>query len=330
MDRHSVPSTLHRLVATVAILGLAVFAFPAGTLASDHQVGGVTASVSHGILDVRGTNGPETVALRLKPGDPNTVEVDVGDDGSVDFSFARSRLSAIDVRMGAGADAARIDDSNGAFTDKIPATIAGGAGGDTLMGGAGSETFHGGPGNDMLVGGGGKDTFVWNPGDGSDRIEGQRGSDSMLFNGATVAERVTLSASGGRLKFFRDPGNITMDTHGVEDVDFNALGGADHITVNDLIGTGVRKVNLGLAGMVGGSDGDGAIDSVVVKGTNGDDDIKLAGNGAGADITGLAAGISVVHADRNDTLSVNTLAGNDNVVTTGTFGMQVSVNGAPV
>ena len=87
--------------------------------------------------------------------------------------------------------------------------------------------------------GNGDDTFVWDPGDGSDTVEGQNGTDTMVFNGATVAEQVDLSANGSRLRFFRTSGNITMDTDGVELVDFNALGGADVVTVNDLSGTDV-------------------------------------------------------------------------------------------
>ena len=108
--------------------------------------------------------------------------------------------------------------------------------------------------------GAGDDTFVWDPGDGSDTVEGQTGSDTMRFNGAAAAEHIDLSANGNRLRFFRDAGNITMDTNGVETVDFNALGGADTITVNDLTGTDVRNVNTDLAGTPGGSTGDGQAD----------------------------------------------------------------------
>ena len=42
-----------------------------------------------------------------------------------------------------------------------------------------------------------------------------------------------------------------MDVNGVEEVNFNALGGADTITVNDLTGTGVTGVNIDLAGTPG-------------------------------------------------------------------------------
>ena len=79
--------------------------------------------------------------------------------------------------------------------------------------------------------GAGDDTFVWDPGDGSDTVEGQDGNDTMLFNGANIGEKIDLSANGDRLRFTRDVANITMDTDGVERVDFNALGGADTITV---------------------------------------------------------------------------------------------------
>ena len=51
-----------------------------------------------------------------------------------------------------------------------------------------------------------------------------------------------------------------MDTAGVERVDFNALGGADLITINDLSGTDVRNVNVDLAGTFGGATGDGQPD----------------------------------------------------------------------
>jgi hypothetical protein len=339
MNTNSRPKWPFQLIATVAALALAALVVPSSSSANHYRPHGVRAQVKRGTLEVRGNGRANAVALRLEAGDPTQVQVDVGDDGSAEFSFARKRISAINVEMGRGDDSVRVDDANGGFTDTIPTTIAGGGGDDSLNGGLGAETFDGGHGNDRIAGakgndtadlGGGNDTFRWDPGDGSDEIDGQNGRDAMLFNGAPVDENITMMAAGGRLVFLRNVGNVAMDTDDVESVDFNALGGADTVTVNDLTGTDVTETNLDLAGTLGGSAGDGAVDNVVVNGTNGDDTINIDGNGSGADVTGLATAVSLTHAEPTDRLSVNTLAGTDNVTPTGVFGMQVLVDGAPV
>lgn len=327
------------LLATVALVLLALIA-PAGASAKGGGVRDVDAELDGGTLRVEGGNRPSSVALRLKAGDPTQIQVDAGDNGSADFSFARGDVDAISIRMGNGRDSVRIDDSNGAFTDSIPTAIAGGNGDDSLNGGAGVETTGGGNGDDLVDGGRGNDradlgrgddTFRWDPGEGSDSIEGESGSDTMLFNGAAGGETVEMTANGGRLTFFRQPGNVTMDTDDVEIVDFNALGGPDSITVDDLTGTDVTQTNLDLAAALGGNAADGLVDSVVVNGTDGVDDIAVTGNGSGADVIGLATAVSVKHADPADTLSVNTLAGADNVLVNGVSGvLQVLVDGSPV
>ena len=125
-------------------------------------------------------------------------------------------------------------------------TITGGDGNDTLIGGDGNDIVDGGRGNDTALLGTGDDTFVWNPGDGSDTVEGQDGIDTLLFNGANVNENINITANGGRVRFTRDVANITMDLNGIEHIEFNALGGADTITVGDLTGTGVTQVEIDL------------------------------------------------------------------------------------
>jgi Ca2+-binding RTX toxin-like protein len=331
----------HRINLAVSTTALAV-TIPAALATSvagaqSNKVDGVRAVVHHGTLQVKGGDQDNRIALRLQANNPAVVQVDVGDDGSPQFSFARSEIDAIDVRGGDGNDSLRIDDANGAFTDTIPTTLSGGDGNDTLEGGqtqiaAENETYFGGDGNDLVDGGkgadtaylgGGNDTFRWDNGEGSDVIEGQDGSDTMEFNGAAIAENVTISANAGRLTFFRVQGNVTMDTDDVETVDYNAFGGADSVTVNDLSGTDVTQTNLDVGA-------DGAADRVTVNGTNGDDRIAVNGNGSGADVTGLATAVSVKHADPTDALAVNTLAGNDNVAVSGVAGLiQLSVDGIP-
>jgi hypothetical protein len=322
-----------------AILGALVLAAVPATAAQARSADGVRAAIQNGVLEVQGSNQADNIALRLKAGDPGTIQVDVGNDGSADYSFARVGVSAIDVSMGNGDDLARIDDSNGAFTNTIPTTLSGGNGDDSLIGGAGNETFFGGNGNDFVDGGKGADTaylgngddsFRWDPGDGSDVIEGQNGTDTMVFNGAAANETVNMSANGHRLTFFRQPANITMDTNGVEVVDFNALGGQDNVTIGDLSGTDVQRTNVDLASTLGGTTPDGQLDTVTVDGSAGGDNVAVTGNGSGADVTGLPGTVAVTHADSRDVLSVDTLGGNGNVAVNGVTGLiQLLVDGVP-
>ena len=317
-------------------------------------------TLENGLLTVEGTNAADRIALRLQAGQPGILEVDFGDDGSAEFSFERTEIAKIVVEAGNGADAVRIDESNGVFADTIPTTVDGGNGNDrlvggsgagTLIGGNGDDALFGGNGNEMLLGGNGNDsidgnkgndvafmgngadTFVWDPGDGSDTVEGQNGTDTMLFNGANIAEQVDLTANGHRLRFHRDIANITMDTDGVERVDFNALGGADLVTVNDLRGTDVEEFNVDLAGSLGGATGDNAADDVIVNGTDGDDRIKVSGDDGGVKVSGLVPTVNVFHSEiANDRLDINTLAGTDTVKSAGLAAgvIQLFVNGVLV
>jgi Ca2+-binding RTX toxin-like protein len=320
---HSVIPLKHsravRLAAAMLVVAAAftIVAVGAGTAKA------ASAKLSDGVLTITGTNGRNAIALRLKSAHRGILQVDLGDDGGANFSFKRKRVKKIVLNARGGADVARIDEVNGVFTDTIPTKINGEDGGDTLLGGSGAETLRGGNGADSLDGnigsdravlGAGDDVFVWDPGDGSDVVEGQDGADAMRFNGADVAEQVELSANGSRLKFFRTQGAITMDTAGVERVDFNALGGADLVTVNDLTGTDVDAVNVDLAGTLGGVTGDGAADNVVVNATNGVDTIFVEGDGDSLKVSGLAAAVQILRSEfANDRLDINTLAGNDRV-----------------
>lgn len=218
------------------------------------------------------------------------------------------------VNAQAGADTI---DASGLLSGVVNLILNGGDDADHLIGSQGDDLINGGRGNDAALMGAGDDTFVWNPGDGSDTIEGQDGADTMLFNGANINENINLSANGSRLRFTRDVANITMDADGVERVDFNALGGADTITVNDLSGTDVTEVNLNLAGTLDGVAGDGQVDNVIVNGTAGDDVAFVAGDVSGVSVLGLPAQVNITGADSTDRLSVTTLAGDDVIEATG-------------
>jgi Ca2+-binding RTX toxin-like protein len=107
-----------------------------------------------------------------------------------------------------------------------------------------------------------------------------------------------------------------MDTNDVEVVQYNALGGADNIVVHNLAGTDVRSVNLNLESTPGSGVGDGATDSVVVEGTNGDDVISVAGSGGSVSVTGLTAAVNIRAAEPADKLSISARGGNDAVLAT--------------
>src|SRR5215211_6668248 len=86
-----------RLLATMAVLAVAALVAPAVSSASNHKVDGVRAKLKHGTLEVKGSRDKDAVALRLKAGDPNRVEVDVGNDDSADFSFRRQDVKRLAV-----------------------------------------------------------------------------------------------------------------------------------------------------------------------------------------------------------------------------------------
>jgi hypothetical protein len=195
--------------------------------------------------------------------------------------------------------------------------IAGSNGNDTLIGGRGDDVIDGNQGADSASLGDGDDSFVWDNGDGSDAVEGEAGQDTLVFNGAAVAENFDLSAAGSRVHLVRDLGHITMDLNGVEQVDTNALAGADSFTVNDLSGTDVTGVDVALTGA--GKSGDGEADHVVVNGTEGADSVDIIGTQAdGVTVSGLHALVHVFGSDGpGDALAFNALGGDDTVDATG-------------
>ena len=296
--------------------------FLAATLAfgAHPALAAYTARVQAGTLKITGNAASDKLALRLEPGSPTTLQVDVGEDGTADFSLDRTAFTAIDVEAGAGDDEVRIDESGGSFTDEA-VTMNGGAGDDTLLGGSGADTLLGGGGSDVVDGnrgsdlaslGAGNDHFQWDPGDGSDVVDGQGGSDQLDFNGANIGEQIEVSANGPRVRFTRDIAAISMDLDGIEHVAFRALGGADTIHVGDLSGTDVDSVDVDLDASGGG--GDGQADTVITDGTGHRDAVQVTRSGAEVSVAGLAALTRIVGSEAAlDTLRVQTLDGNDTV-----------------
>ncbi len=260
-------------------------------------------------VTVNGSNGADVIGI-------------AGGAGGVDVSGLSARVTMLNPEQ--ANDRLTINALGGDDTidasqlgaDGVQLTINGGLGRDTSVGSEGDDLFNGGDGNDVALMGAGNDTFVWNPGDDDDTLEGQAGTDTMLFVGANASERIDIAANGGRVRFFRDVANVTMDLDDVEAIDFDALGGADTIVVNDLSGTDVNQVDANLAGAGGG--GDGQPDTVIVNATNGDDVVLVTGDPGGTSVLGLSAQVSINGVEAaNDRLTVNALGGDDVVEASG-------------
>lgn len=264
--------------------------------------------VGDGLADTVIVNGTGTNDLITVSGSTNGVSV-AGLTATVTIVGAEPGIDGLVINALGGDDTVN---ASAVQAGAINLTLNGGDGNDTLIGGQGNDLLIGGRGNDTMLGGAGDDSFVWNPGDGSDVVEGQAGQDTLVFNGANISETVDLSANGQRLRFFRNVGNITMDCSGVETVQFTAVGGADIITVNDLTGTGVSRVDLDLAATPGSGVGDNQADTVIVAGTDGNDSVVVTGTPAGVNILGLSATVRVFGSEPAlDQLIIGLLAGDD-------------------
>jgi len=270
--------------------------------------GGVPTIVNTTLVRLLGLAGDDTLTIDETNGPLPAAQL-VGDAGN--------------DTLNGGSQADQLDGGPG---DDI---LRGGAGDDLLIGGTGSDQLIGGRGSDVEIGGGDDDVFVWSPGDGSDVLEGQAGNDTLVFNGANISENYDLSANGNRLRLTRDVANITMDCGDVERVILNPIGGADNVTVNDLAGTSVTKVQVDLSASGSAGIGDSQSDRVTVNGTASADIVDLNTTAAGTTVTGLAATVVVTAGEADfDTLQVNGLAGDDVINANGvTSGAQLVLNG---
>jgi hypothetical protein len=300
-------------VRTLGVIGGAALA---ATFATTPALANTTAQIQNGTLQIQGDKAGDFVGIFA---DANQVVIDLGEDGSADFTFDRSAFTALNVNAGAGDDEVRFVGLP--LSDKT-VTADGGAGNDTLIGSASNETLLGGAGNDFVDGnigsdtirlGAGNDTFQWDPGDGSDVVDGDTGSDKIAFNGSNIGEDIDVSANGPRVRLFRNVASVTTDFAGIEALNIRTLGGADNVTVNDLSGTDLASPSVDLAAFDGSSDA--ALDHVIVNQTPGPDKVKV--DSVDGKVRVSAPGgrkVEVANADpAQDRVAVNTLAGDDTI-----------------
>jgi Ca2+-binding RTX toxin-like protein len=295
-----------------------------------------TAKVKTRTLTITGTGAPSSLTLR-NGAVAGRLEVDVGSDGTAEFSFDRSTFERIVVDAAGGDDVVTISEHGGAYTAEEAVTLRGGSGNDTLTGGVGAERLEGGAGRDTITGGlgldsislgDGDDTVLWRPGDASDVITGDGGIDTLSMQLATIGENIGLSAQGDHLRLTRDIGNVTLDGHGLEVIELTPRGGADRITIDDLTAAAVARIDIDLAYTIP-AQGDGAADAIVLNGTAGADVVDVSLDGAtGAVVAGglgaevrvkngeLAFDRLVVNGDASDRVAIDGTAGGDTMIVT--------------
>jgi Ca2+-binding RTX toxin-like protein len=290
-------------------------------------------------IDLAGTLGgtvgdgqPDSVIVNGTAGDDHISVASIGSSivvnglaAQVTINNAEPAIDSLVINGGAGNDTI---DASRLHAGQVNLTINGGDGNDTITGSAGNDTVIGGRGNDVASLGAGDDTFVWNPGEASDTVDGGAGNDTLLFNGANVNENIDISANGKGATLTRDVGGVTMNLTNIENIDVNALGGADTVTVNDLSKTAVKHVAIDLSATPGTGTGDGVADTVVINGTAGNDTINVTDNNGVVTVTGLATDVTITGFEATDHLVINGLGGDDIINAAGLGnGMLLTANG---
>lgn len=259
--------------------------------------------------------------LGLFDGAPDTLfaaGTDANDGLAASLLGDAIRVSGLkaDVRV-EHADADRVivqarggDDKLTAIGDVPGLTLEGNEGRDDLTGAIGAETLRGGPGADRARGNGGADRIELGEGDdvatfrladGADTISGDGGVDRLSVPGTAADEVIALRATS--------VGAATVA--GFETIAPAPGNGLDTVDVGDLTGSAVTTVAVDLGGL------DQRVDTVAVHGTPGADKVKVAANGTGHAVTGLAATVTVDTPDPGQKILVDAGEGDDEIVASG-------------
>jgi len=119
-----------RVIASAVAVSVAIAVAAGIGAAQAHAASSVRAKLEHGALRMTGGDASDKIALRLSAASSEVLEVDVGDDGSAEFSFERADITQIVVNGGDGDDLVRFDETSGAVNAGIATTLRGGEGDD--------------------------------------------------------------------------------------------------------------------------------------------------------------------------------------------------------
>ena len=328
-SKRAARAALQRRIARTALIsglltgGLSVGAQAASAHAAGTHAAGVhaahhhtarraltTVAVTHRTLTITGTAAANRLALRLRPHHPQTLQVDLGDNGTADLQVDRHRFNAIRVATGAGDDSVRIDESNGQLTRSDRTIVEGGSGHDTLVfdGAAQADAFRLSPSGRqaMLRHDGGAAALAL---DGTEQVDvASIGGNHAL----TVDDLRGTGITGVANDLASVPGRTTPGAAVAQTV-VNGTVGDDTIVAS---GTGAATTVHGLAATVRILHAD-ARDGLTIAGLTGNDHIDATGlqadapklaadGGAGNDtVLGGAGADSLTGGDGNDLVDGN-------------------------
>ena len=261
------------------------------------EVPAVLSSASAGVLFIDGDRFDNDIFVAAEATGQITV------NGVAVSGATRDSIGLINIKAGAGNDSITLDrslntvGSNGGLLRSPDSQIFAGRGNDFINiqnggivgglagvingvvvgpvvgnnyteGGAGNDKYISGFGEDTFLGQGGDDTYVWNPGTIDDVFKGGSGNDTATIIGnSNASDAFSLTVLNKRLVFQRtNLVNFSVVMQNVENVNLDPASGADRITVGDLRGVGVQRVQIFI---------DDAGDTVAVAKQRGPVDIKV-------------------------------------------------------
>ena len=105
-----------------------------------------------------------------------------------------------------------------------------------------------------------------------------------------------------------------LDADGVEQIVYQAAGGADTVVVNDPTGTAVQGVSVDLESVAGSELDDAQPDAIVVNGTPAPDKLRVNAGPGGVVVARKPGAVRIEHAEPAlDTLTVNGLGAVDQI-----------------
>jgi Ca2+-binding RTX toxin-like protein len=225
-------------------------------------------------VDLRGGTGNDVIVHQGKGSGTNNVIR--GDDGD-DYLELGSALLVNVALYGGGHN----DYIQGGPKDDV---IYGNGGDDQILGSGGNDTIYGNEGSDMITGGsgldnlyghGGPDVFYWTWGDGQDSIiNGGSGSDTLVIIADDDGEDIVVSrnASDIVITWTSESPELALTGVSIEGLDINLASGSDTFTLEDILGSGVTRIDLDLGDY---ETNDSVADTVLLKGSSGNDSFVL-------------------------------------------------------